>query len=515
MKCSTWLGWPLALALMAWCGVAAANGRFPRAQRVVEDASDPARLALYGTYGLMTSADAGQSWQYICEGATGPFAGEAPLLELLPEGRIVLSSDTGLRGSTFPACAWRSLLEPVLPNAVLDITRSPESESTLWALISEPEINVGFHSAVQRSDDGGEHWSATERVPDGLIARGVTIDVAPSRAERVYLSGLNALGAGVLVRSDDGAQSWQAFPVPGTTSTSLPYIAAVDPSDAERLYLRSDALEIHDGELQPNDALFFSADGGTNVTRVFSRRAKLLGFALSPDATTVVLGYGDPVLFSYEVEPEQTGLYRARVADLLSDAVDPATAFEKVFAGSVTCLRWTAQGLYACLSQAEQGFELGRAADAEFSLDVKQPFEPLLDLHRVLPLSCDSDTAAATCVTDENYGWPFVCTKLEADCSYGQSAGGAGGEPSAPAPSESAGQGGAPGRAGAISQGGDAVENVDPGSVPRREKATDGGCACRVRPSTSTLDWLLIGLGLTQLARRRRWHLTQQRPYCP
>lgn len=506
MKSSTRLSWPgllLGVAVVAWCGGAAANGRFPRAQRFVQEASEPARLALYGTYGLMTSADAGQSWQYICEGATGPFAGEAPLLELLPGGRLVLSTETGLRGSELPACTWRGLLEPALPNAVLDITRSPESESTLWALISEPEINVGFHSAVQRSDDGGESWSATERVPGDLLARGATIDVAPSRAERVYLSGLNALGSGVLLRSDDRAQTWQAFAVPGTTSTSLPYIAAVDPDSPDRLYLRSDTLELNDGEVQPNDALFFSDDGGVNVTRVFSRRAKLLGFALSPDGQTIALGYGDPVLFSYTVGPDQVGLYRARLADLLS-GTSPAAAFEKVFAGNVTCLRWTTQGLYACLSQAEQGFELGRADDAEFSLDVEQPFEPLLDLRQVLPLSCGRETSAATCVSDANYGWPFVCTKLSADCSYGQGSGGAGGEPSEPAPSGGGGQGGVTGRAGAAGRGGDAVENADPGGTPRREKDAAGGCACGVRPSSGALGWAPICLVLMPIARRRR-----------
>ncbi len=482
-----------------------ANGRFPRAQRLVEDASAPARLALYGTYGLMTSADAGQSWQYVCEAATGPFAGEAPLLELLPQGRLVLGSETGLKGSTFPACDWRGLLEPELPNAVQDITRSPDGDQALWALISQPEINVGFHSALQYSSDGGEHWSTPERLADELITRGVTIDVAPSRAQRLYLSGLSEFGVGVLVRSDDGAKSWQAFAVPDTTSSALPYIAAVDPNDANRVYLRSDTLELHEGELQPNDALFFSADGGENVTRVFSRRAKLLGFALSPDAQTVVVGYGDPVLFSYTVEPEQVGLYRARVADL-SDAAHASTAFEKIFAGSVTCLRWTAQGLYACLAQAEQGFELGLADDAEFSLDVAQPFAPLLDLRQVLPLECGGETSAKSCLTDPNAGWPFVCSKLSADCSYGQSSGPVGGDAGQSSSNSGANAGGATSSGGASSSGGapDAVEEGDPEIAPKLPSSRSGSCACRTQPGPPTLAWLPICLLLTQIARRRR-----------
>jgi hypothetical protein len=499
---SIWRLAQVAVALLLCAEAAQANGRFPRAQRLVEDASAPARLALYGTYGLMTSADSGRSWQYICEAATGPFAGEAPLLELLPAGRLVLGSETGLQGSTFPACDWRGLLEPEQPNAVQDITRSPESDQALWALVSEPEINVGFHSALQYSSDGGEHWSAPERIADELITRGVTIDVAPSRAQRLYVSGLSALGAGVLVRSDDGAQSWQAFAVPDTTSSALPYIAAVDPSDPDRIYLRSDTLELHEGELQPNDALFFSADGGENVRRVFSRRAKLLGFALSPDSQTVVVGYGDPVLFSYTVDPEQVGLYRARVADL-SDPAKASSAFQKIFAGSATCLRWTARGLYACLAQAEQGFELGLADDAELSLDMARPFAPLLDLRKVLPLECGAETSAKSCLIDPSSGWPFVCSKLDADCSYGQSSSSMGGDSGTSSAGASEG-GTASSSGGALSTGG-APDAGDAGEITQKPaRSPASSCACRAQPGTPTLAWLPICLLLTQIARRRR-----------
>src|SRR5882672_3146488 len=130
------VSWPSGLlsglSLLLLCGAAAANGRFPRAQRLLEDATNAARLAIYGTYGLVTTSDAGKTWQYVCEGATGPFAGEAPLLELLPAGRVVLSSETGLRGSSFPTCDWHALLEPTLPSSVQDITRDPSDEQALW-----------------------------------------------------------------------------------------------------------------------------------------------------------------------------------------------------------------------------------------------------------------------------------------------------------------------------------------------------------------------------------------------
>lgn len=458
------------------------NGRFPRAQRLIEDAAEPSRLALYGTYGLVTSTDAGQSWSYVCEAATGPFAGEAPLLELLEGGRIVLSSELGLRGSAFPACEWRGLLEPALPDTVQDITREPTNGAGLWALLSMPDVNVGFRTALTRSEDGGETWSERVSVAGDILAQPLTVDVAHSAPERVYLSGLNDAKNGVVARSDDSGQSWQAFPLADLAASEMPYLAAVDERNAERVFVRTDVLKDHEGQLQPDDALLFSADGGENFTRVLSRRAKLLGFALSPDGETIVLGYGDPVLFAYTVEPEQSGLYRLRTADLLADPAAAASKLTKIFSGSVTCLRWTEQGLYACVAQAEQGFELGRADDAEFSLDDAAPFTPLLDLRALTPLSCAADSAAAKCETDMSSGWPAVCAKLGADC-------------------DALGGAGAAGAAGASATG---------STTPSKA----AGCGCRLAaartlgksgdgaPISGGLVWLLLGVWRRQ--RRRR-----------
>src|SRR6266496_6620882 len=74
--------------------VALANGRFPRAQRLVESATDPALLALYGTYGLIVSSDVGRSWSHVCEAATGTYTGEDPLLEILPNGKIIARTES-------------------------------------------------------------------------------------------------------------------------------------------------------------------------------------------------------------------------------------------------------------------------------------------------------------------------------------------------------------------------------------------------------------------------------------
>src|SRR5262245_425109 len=66
----------LLLATPLVASTAWGNGRFPRAQRLVESATDPKLLALYGTYGLIVSSDSGGTWNHVCEAATGTYTGE-------------------------------------------------------------------------------------------------------------------------------------------------------------------------------------------------------------------------------------------------------------------------------------------------------------------------------------------------------------------------------------------------------------------------------------------------------
>src|SRR5258706_4655422 len=103
--------------------IASANGRFPRAQRLIESATDPNRLALYGTYGLIVSSDAGRSWNHVCEAATGTYTGEDPLLESLPDGTILARTEGALvrRGATW--CDWMTLLGSST-KAITQLTRA-------------------------------------------------------------------------------------------------------------------------------------------------------------------------------------------------------------------------------------------------------------------------------------------------------------------------------------------------------------------------------------------------------
>ena len=57
----------LALSCALLAGSAAANGRFPRAQRLLEVHDDPNVLVLSATYGVLITADRGATWRHLCE----------------------------------------------------------------------------------------------------------------------------------------------------------------------------------------------------------------------------------------------------------------------------------------------------------------------------------------------------------------------------------------------------------------------------------------------------------------
>ena len=403
------------IALSFTSGTASANGRFPRAQRLVQSSDTADVLALYGTYGLLVTHDGGQSWNHICEAATGTYTGEDPLLEILPGTKIVARTETALVASQSSWCDFRSVFGNGT-DAVADITRDPAQPNAIVALTGKYDMAAGFSSAVVQSTDAGMTWSTPTLVPAASLARGLSLDLAPSGSGRLYVTGLDSSGKGVIAVTDDHGAHFTAHPITGADSSAQPYLAAVSAKSQDTLYVRTDAYADVDGIDTANDSLIVSTDAGASWTTVITRHAKLFGFALSPDEKTLLAGYGDPQLSATSVDAADVGLYRADVATLLGDLAHGDSHFTKIFTSSVTCLRWTAQTLFACTLVDETGFEVGRAPDANFTVMTMSPFSPALLLKKVTPLPCGAGTSAYGCYSDPVYGFPFTCAAIGAAC---------------------------------------------------------------------------------------------------
>jgi MYXO-CTERM domain-containing protein len=334
----------LAASLALVTSTSLANGRFPLSQRLFQDQSNPDGFALSTTFGLLVTRDHGQNWYHVCEGALTPELLEAdPLLEVLPDGSMLAALVRPLRRSEDCGCTFTPVLGDAANTSVTDIAKG--GPNTVLALMRTSEPTIVYH--VERSTDGGRTWNMLSELPRKLQA--FTLDAAPSNPMRVYVSATLSADpdAGIpfltnaLFVSDDGGATWSAPRPLGVANDGQPYIAAVHPTNPDTVYVRTDAWTLNEDMSidEANDALVVTDDAGMEFREVLRKHAKLFGFALSPDAATVLAGYGDPQQAARLVYPDETGIYTANTADF---------AFTQVMDAPVSCLTWNTNALYAC-----------------------------------------------------------------------------------------------------------------------------------------------------------------------
>lgn len=475
--------WAAVLAASAASAIstsAAANGRFPRAERLLEAPSKPQKLTLSATFGLLLSEDGGSSWRHVCEASFADTGLQTdPVIALASDGVLLAGIYASVARASPDACDFQKTLGHSNREAVPDFTLAASVPGRVLAVLVSLLEDGSSQNQLYRSDDDGKIWSTLGPTLPSSIRTVATIDVAPSNAERVYVSGLDPDGAGVLLRSDDGGQTFEALAIPTDAAhDDVPYIAAVDPENADAIYVRTDqwAFDPVQQVANANDALLYSDDGGRHFTELLRRPGKLFGFTFSPDGTELLLGYGDPVEAGGGrlTDASALGIYRAPKG---------SNAFEKLYAGSVGCLTWTAQGLYVCTLEADTGFSLGLVTDTEFDLGAPADLQPLLRLQDVLgPLQCGACTSGSIC---RNY-WESTCQSWgRTDC-----------ESLLPTQVDAcAGAGGESGAGGAGAEG-----TVKPQTEPL---AAGGGCSCRMEPRTQASARWALGLTLVFALRRR------------
>jgi hypothetical protein len=488
-------------ALLTATHPAAANGRFPRAQRLLEDPRDPSHLVLAATYGLLVTQDRGEKWHYVCEAAYGERELTVDALTAFtPEGALLAGIFSGVSRAASDTCDFRRVLGLNNREAVPDFALVPSIPGRVLAIrIELPELGEA-QSRLHRSDDDGVTW----RPLGGLLPRSLrtplTIEVAPASADRVYLSGLGENDEGMLLRSDDGGQSFEQLQIPTDAARfEAPYIVAVDPEDADRVYVRTDAW-LYDPQTNAavaDDALLYSQDAGESFVELLRAPGKLFGFSFSPDGSELLLGYGDPreAGASRRTDPAALGIYRGPKG---------GGDFQLRYAGSVGCLTWSQRGVYVCTHELEAGFSLGLFAPSSFDGTARANVQPLLVLAEVVgPIECPACSTGATCAsywlsTCQSWGRADCDDRVRPVCLPEGGAGGEGGE-------------GASG-ADELTDGG-AASSPGPSSLERN--VPRGGCAYRSSSSApSGRATLLLLLSLALRRRAKPGGRTQHRPSC-
>ncbi len=503
---------PVALALAfgvaLGAGHARANGRFPRAEQLIERGGNPERLVLSATYGLLVSDDGGGQWRHVCElGYAFAIAEIDPLVGVFSDDSMIVQGTRSLNRAPPPYCAFEPVLGGMGTDTVADFALDRGAPDRVLALyMTRGETGLTENHLFESIDAGRTFAEVGMPLPEDDIAFGVTLDIAPSDAARLYVTATGRDGATLFVRSDDAGATWSTSAL-AAAQDEYAYIAAVHPTNPDVVFVRTDLWAVNDeGIEQANDALLYSDDGGASFRELVRKAGKLLGFALSPDASQVLVAYGDPVDPARSVDESVLGIYRANTADF---------AFTKIYEGPISCLSWTGRGLYACVSQSQHGYALGVAPNADFELGGPDPFMPLLDLRTVRPLDCPACTSGSAC----SETWPDTCA-LFGSCDAGAPAPGSGGSEcggTGGASSGASGAAGASGRAngGATNGGATSGGATSGGAANNHESDLNGSCGCRTvgrRTSATPLVFFLILAAALRCRVSRRAKRISSRP---
>jgi hypothetical protein len=487
-----------AAAILLLSGGAQANGRYPRAQRLVEDPNDPNRLALAATFGLVVTSDRGRNWYHVCEAAFSrqPAYNGDPLLAVIPGGPFLVDVQSSLSVSPDQGCQWSSTLVGT-NQTIADFTLSRTNPNLVVAAVTTFQ-GATPQSVLQQSTDGGGTWTTLgSPIPAPLV---YTVDLDPTDATHVFATALTSGGAGAFLRSTDQGMTWSTVLIPNTNTDEPPYIAAVHPTDPNKIFVRTDAWT-NDPTPIGNDALLYSSDGGQTWREVLRKNAKMYGFALSPDGTTVLAGYGNPAEGERTVYSDALGIYVASTSDF---------SFSRIFTNSVTCLTWTKTGLYACTSAMDSGYELGFAPDANLTRCPLTPLLRLTDVRGNIPgcsaaAVCDFATACALFQCSDagsDAAGPTAACLVDAGRSGGGGTGGAGGASGAAGGGGSTSSGGAGGRGNADAS----LPGSDAAPAPPAASSDGGGCSFGFGRGTRAAALLMTGFlaALIGLARGRR-----------
>lgn len=314
---------PLIAVVLALAAVtsrdARANGRFPYANEIVVHPRDPSSFVVRTTFGLLTTTDRGARFHWVCEPIMGFTSGADPGVAMFDDGSIAVGSFLGAFVTHDGACSFGTIGGELAGQYVVDIALETKSPSRGVLLTATQQDAGATFVQVFATTDSARTWIKTGAPLDPALIP-ATIEVAPSRPERLYVSGAFIDGnvrRGFVITSDDRGATWRPrHVVDGVTSV---YLAAVDPMDPDRAYART-------YKAAGGDELLVTTDGFATSSKVLTVEGRLAGFALSPDGSKVAAG-----------GPAAGTLVAAR-----------GGAFEKRSPIAVDCLSWTADALRAC-----------------------------------------------------------------------------------------------------------------------------------------------------------------------
>lgn len=265
--------WLVVLALVAAPAVAVAQtdaSRIPEGTSLATRKGHPDQILMGMTIGPLMSADGGQSWYWYSENAIGYGGTYDPHYLYTPTGAVFATTFNGIAVMR-DGCVWEQT--PLGKAFAANLTQGPDD--TIFVAMSfvgdqtmDPPLPEDHK--IYRSTNDGVSWDAGVSPGSGGETWS-TIGVAPSDAQRVYLTGYRIETNGsrtiFLYRSIDGGDTYQPLGLTYFTLTdqSSLFVMAISPTDPQRLLLRVTRFRPNN---MPGDEYFITTNGGTSWTSV-------------------------------------------------------------------------------------------------------------------------------------------------------------------------------------------------------------------------------------------------------
>lgn len=322
---------------------------------------DPDHLVVRTTFGLLVTDRGGPPWRWVCNAAFGARDVEDPPIAIAPDGSLLVATADGLMRAERDGCAWTSPSES-LRRFVIDVVADPADPRVLYALTSDggDRPNLLF-----RSDDGGSSWVPTSAPIEPILFE--TVRIAPSRRERIYLSGAYPSTSteprrAFVFRSDDGGASWTRIPFEPLRDGRNVLLLAVDPTNPDRLFAEVPG--------DRDDRLVRSDDAGASWTEVLVM-PDVRGLVWSDDGRNVWTG-----------GVAGGGLWRSSDGGVSFEAVDKFL--------EVGCLARRGTELWVCANNYVDGYAAGRSFDGGRTIVPVLVFD---DIEGIVPCDASSGTA--------------------------------------------------------------------------------------------------------------------------
>jgi hypothetical protein len=429
---------------------ARANGAFPDSESILTPADRPQEIVLVTNFGLITTADGGQTWLWSCE-QDGNALGVLYQLTPLPRNRLLTVTNQNVGYSDDGSCGWQVGAGALAGQSVTDAYLDPVNGTRVLAVAVANQI----YSVYPSSDAGATFGPAIYQAAAGQTITGV--EIAQSDSNVIYIALRSATGAPLLGRSTDGGAHFTLNDLGANLGTGLLRIIAVDPQDPSRVLMRFLSSE--------DESIALTTDGGMTASKPVTVNGDFNSYTRLPSGTILIGG-----VIEYSTKP---GLFRSR---------DRGTTFEPVDnPPAIRALSQRAGLVYAAADNFGDGYALGTSSDEGTTWQALMTYADVKAINPCLKTACQTSCEAQVSVDL----WTEDVCSADAPGSTGTAGTGGTGQ---------AGHGGSSGTGGTTGTGGTG------GAPPPKH----GGCAIAAGGQGVACVVTMLAFAIAAVRRRRR-----------